>query len=128
MLSFGSSLSMYLNQVLHVHFATQPLYRLASQCGFSTACQLVRSAVPGHRWRPEPKLRIGRGRPATGQIPTLTIRLSRKTVSQIESWCVGTGLSRSQAIRRWIERGLRTKPAAAPKNAIPRPRLSPDKG
>ena len=49
-----------------------------------------------------------RGRPATGRDPLVALRLPPSLVSQIEKW-VGkqdSGLSRSEAIRRLVEKGL----------------------
>jgi hypothetical protein len=52
-----------------------------------------------------------RGRPATGQDPVLTIRLSLALRSQIESWAKQQDdkPSRSDAIRRLIEIALAAK-------------------
>jgi Arc/MetJ-type ribon-helix-helix transcriptional regulator len=58
-----------------------------------------------------PKKR-GRGRPATGQDPTLTVRLPIDLRSAIETWAKQQKdrPSRSEAIRRLIEIALATKP------------------
>jgi len=57
-----------------------------------------------------------RGRPATGQEPTLTLRLAARLRLDIESWRKqqGDNPSRSEAIRRLIEVGL-----SAPNTSIP---------
>ncbi len=53
----------------------------------------------------------GRGRPATGQDPTLTVRLPMDLRSAIETWAKEQkdAPSRSEAIRRLIEAGLTRK-------------------
>ena len=53
----------------------------------------------------------GRGRPATGQDPTLTVRLPMDLRSAIETWAnqQKDTPSRSEAIRRLIEAGLARK-------------------
>jgi hypothetical protein len=53
----------------------------------------------------------GRGRPATGQDPTLTVRLPMDLRSSIETWAEQQKdkPSRSEAIRRLIELGLVAK-------------------
>ena len=53
----------------------------------------------------------GRGRPATGQDPTLTVRLPMDLRSAIETWAKQQKdrPSRSEAIRRLIELGLVAK-------------------
>jgi len=54
----------------------------------------------------------GRGRPATGQDPTLTVRLPMDLRSVIENWAKHQKdrPSRSEAIRRLLEIALATKP------------------
>jgi hypothetical protein len=54
----------------------------------------------------------GRGRPATGQDPTLTVRLPMDLRSAIETWAKHQKdkPTRSEAIRRLIEIALGTKP------------------
>jgi hypothetical protein len=53
----------------------------------------------------------GRGRPATGQDPTLTVRLPMDLRSAIETWAKQQKgkPSRSEAIRRLLEIALATK-------------------
>jgi hypothetical protein len=53
----------------------------------------------------------GRGRPATGQDPTLTVRLPAALRSAIETWAKQQKdrPSRSEAIRRLIEFALASK-------------------
>ncbi len=48
-----------------------------------------------------------RGRPV-GRLygETIPVRLTREMISTIEKWADGKGLSRSEAIRELIERGL----------------------
>jgi hypothetical protein len=53
------------------------------------------------------------GRPATGHDPVITMRLPAKIIERLDQWCVGTGMSRSEAIRIMIEWGLQ-RPAEKP--------------
>jgi hypothetical protein len=53
-----------------------------------------------------------RGRPAIGQI--IALRLSELSVRQIMKWGKDRGLTRSQAIRRLIERGWGKNPDGPP--------------
>ena len=57
-----------------------------------------------------PKKR-GRGRPATGKDPVLTLRAPPDLTQRIETWGAEQEppLSRSEAIRALIERGLKSK-------------------
>ena len=48
------------------------------------------------------------GRPATGHDPVLALRLPKEVTKRIDHWCVGTGMSRSEAIRLMVECGLMT--------------------
>jgi predicted DNA binding CopG/RHH family protein len=50
-----------------------------------------------------PVTRKKRGRPATGQDPTITVRLAPETISAVEGWAERRGISRSEAIRHMIE-------------------------
>jgi Arc/MetJ-type ribon-helix-helix transcriptional regulator len=53
----------------------------------------------------------GRGRPATGRDPAVTVRLPKPVIVEISKWCKANAIeSRSEAIRRLVEYGL----AAAP--------------
>jgi hypothetical protein len=56
----------------------------------------------------EPKKR---GRPATGKDPLLTTRAPLETISAIEGWAEKQGITRSEAIRRLVEIGLKAAPA-----------------
>ena len=56
----------------------------------------------------KPKKR-GRGRPATGRDPMYGARLSDELVGQIDAWAKVEKLSRSEAIRRLVELGLKGK-------------------
>ena len=51
------------------------------------------------------------GRPATGTSPMLALRLPKETTERLDSWCVRTGMSRSEAIRLMIQFGLTANPA-----------------
>jgi len=48
-----------------------------------------------------------RGRPATGRDPTRTLRLSDEFISTVDDWADGHGVTRSEAIRRLVEIGLK---------------------
>lgn len=48
-----------------------------------------------------------RGRPATGVRPMIGLRLSATDIARVDSWAAAHGLSRSEAIRLLIERGLK---------------------
>ena len=50
-----------------------------------------------------------RGRPATGQAAIIGVRLSRDLLIDLDQWAVDNDLSRSEAIRRLIERALKEK-------------------
>jgi hypothetical protein len=41
----------------------------------------------------------------------LALRLPKETTERLDSWCVGTGMSRSEAIRLMIQFGLTANPA-----------------
>jgi metal-responsive CopG/Arc/MetJ family transcriptional regulator len=38
------------------------------------------------------------------------MRIPKALVKELDAWCVGTGMSRSEAIRHMIEDGLKKKP------------------
>jgi len=50
-----------------------------------------------------------RGRPATGQDPLISARVPAKTAAAIAAWASKNQASRSEAIRRLVERGLKAK-------------------
>jgi Arc/MetJ-type ribon-helix-helix transcriptional regulator len=50
-----------------------------------------------------------RGRPATGKDPSVSARLPQLLINAIETWADENGSSRSEAIRRLIERGLKRR-------------------
>jgi Arc/MetJ-type ribon-helix-helix transcriptional regulator len=52
-----------------------------------------------------------RGRPATGKMPTTTLRLPEKLSEQIDAWAhkQADGPGHSEAIRRLVELGLKAK-------------------
>jgi hypothetical protein len=50
-----------------------------------------------------------RGRPATGKDPLVSARLPAAVIDQIEVWSAANEVSRSEAIRRLVELGLRVK-------------------
>lgn len=50
-----------------------------------------------------------RGRPATGKDPLLAGRVPVSLITALEEWAVRHGVSRSEAIRRLIQRGLESE-------------------
>jgi hypothetical protein len=64
-------------------------------------------------WRPVsagPKPRAQRrGRPATGKDPLVSARLPPALVAEVEAWATTNAASRSEAIRRLVELGLKAK-------------------
>ena len=50
-----------------------------------------------------------RGRPASGQDPLISARIPSEVISAIEAWRVKQGVTRSEAIRRLVELGLKVK-------------------
>jgi predicted DNA-binding protein len=59
--------------------------------------------VKGHSVN-KPKKKMGR--PATGHDPVVAVRLSVAMMDRIKRWARANGFSRSEGIRRLIERGL----------------------
>jgi hypothetical protein len=53
-----------------------------------------------------------RGRPATGKDPLISARVPAEVVTSIEAWGAAKGLTRSEAIRRLVELGLKVKTPA----------------
>jgi hypothetical protein len=50
-----------------------------------------------------------RGRPATGERPAISARVSKEIFASIESWAHQRKISHSEAIRRLVELGLKAK-------------------
>lgn len=50
-----------------------------------------------------------RGRPATGKDPHVTARMPLELIAQVEAWAAERDLGRSEAIRRLVEIGLKSK-------------------
>jgi hypothetical protein len=50
-----------------------------------------------------------RGRPATGQDPLISARVPAPVAAAIAAWATTHGSTRSQAIRRLVELGLKAK-------------------
>jgi hypothetical protein len=48
-----------------------------------------------------------RGRPATGRDPFLTARVPQDVIDAIEAWAAASEISRSEAVRRLLELGMR---------------------
>jgi hypothetical protein len=56
-----------------------------------------------------------RGRPATGRDPFVGIRLPAPLIEEIEAWSlINEAASRSEAVRRLVEIGLKVKTLATP--------------
>jgi len=50
-----------------------------------------------------------RGRPATGKDPLVSARLPQELIDSVEAWASANGASRSEAIRRLVELGLKAR-------------------
>jgi predicted DNA-binding protein len=50
-----------------------------------------------------------RGRPATGKDPLIALRLPLALIKKLDDWAKENGVSRSAAVRGFIERGLGEK-------------------
>ena len=50
-----------------------------------------------------------RGRPATGRDPVSAVRLPVELTAEVDKWAEGRVTSRSEAIRRLVELGLKAK-------------------
>jgi hypothetical protein len=50
-----------------------------------------------------------RGRPATGKDPLISARVPPGIVASIEAWGAAKSVTRSEAIRRLVELGLKAK-------------------
>jgi hypothetical protein len=50
-----------------------------------------------------------RGRPATGKDPLVSARLPQPLIDQVEEWSGSNSVTRSEAIRRLVELGLKAK-------------------
>jgi hypothetical protein len=51
----------------------------------------------------------GRGRPATGKDPLVSARMPSAVIAEVEAWATANDASRSEAIRRLVELGLKVK-------------------
>ena len=56
----------------------------------------------------------GRGRPATGTDPEVSARVPKPMVARLDEFAAANGITRSEGIRRLLERGL----AAAKVDAV----------
>jgi type IV secretory pathway ATPase VirB11/archaellum biosynthesis ATPase len=54
-------------------------------------------------------LKKRRGRPATGKNPLVSARLPQSLIDQVKGWAAKNKASRSEAIRRLVELGLKAK-------------------
>jgi hypothetical protein len=50
-----------------------------------------------------------RGRPATGKDPLVSARLPQPVIDQLDGWAAKNDTTRSEAIRRLVELGLKAK-------------------
>ena len=50
-----------------------------------------------------------RGRPATGKDPHVAARMPPALIAEVEAWVAANDTSRSEAIRRLVEIGLKAK-------------------
>jgi hypothetical protein len=55
-----------------------------------------------------------RGRPATGKDPLVSARLPQPLIDQVEQWSASNSVTRSEAVRRLVELGLKVKTPALP--------------
>lgn len=53
--------------------------------------------------------RPGAGRPTTGRDPPRTFRLSDQLMAEVEGWAADQRVTKSEAIRRLVELGLKAK-------------------
>jgi hypothetical protein len=53
--------------------------------------------------------RPGAGRKPTGRDPARTFRLSDELIATLDAWAAAQDLSRSEALRRLVELGLKAK-------------------
>ena len=50
-----------------------------------------------------------RGRPPTGKDPQIVARMPAISIASVDAWAVANGITRSEAIRRLVELGLKAK-------------------
>ena len=50
-----------------------------------------------------------RGRPATGKDPLLAARFPNEAIAQIDEWASAENVSRSEALRRLVQLGLKVR-------------------
>jgi hypothetical protein len=50
-----------------------------------------------------------RGRPATGKDPHIAARMAPALIAEVEAWATANETTRSEAIRRLVEIGLKAK-------------------
>ena len=67
----------------------------------------MKEATPKKHGGPRP----GSGRPATGKDPVMTARVPQELIDHLEEWAKASGITRSQALRIFIENGLLKKPS-----------------
>ena len=53
--------------------------------------------------------KTSRGRPATGKDPHVTHRMPEAMIAEVDAWAAVHETSRSEAIRRLVELGLKAK-------------------
>jgi len=50
-----------------------------------------------------------RGRPATGKDPQVVVRMPTELIAEADAWAAANDATRSEAIRRLVELGLKAK-------------------
>jgi hypothetical protein len=60
----------------------------------------------------KPPAKRGPGRPATGRDPTLGGRVPAEIITELDAYAAKAGISRSDAMRRLLEAGLKRRPKA----------------
>ena len=78
----------------------------AEVSSFPSACYFVYTGIMKKAIYVHKK---SRGRPATGHDPLLSARIPASVVASIVAWQTKTGITRSEAIRRLVELGLKVK-------------------
>jgi hypothetical protein len=54
-------------------------------------------------------LKKARGRPATGKDPQVVLRMGAEQIASVDAWGKANDVTRSEAIRRLVELGLKAK-------------------
>jgi hypothetical protein len=96
-------LEVSLGQLTHPHwFELEPGWKLTLPPGLQFVYTgIMKKAISVHK-KP-------RGRPASGQDPLISARIPSEVISAMEAWRAKQGVTRSEAIRRLVELGLKAK-------------------